>query len=272
MFKHKSSQKCIPCVFNLDAMSVLLLHTIGNRDLQFAKSALFPGGFQETYLETNFEDQSYFVLRKDSHPGGESFWRRSLNLQHLLKYDPNPEPVRTAMSFPMLEAAIGYVNQHIGRIDKLVLSTTLQTTPHKYDTDAIGEIAREYLLEHYSRETQVGRVFMESMHIAPVGKGKLDILLHFHQLMKKLKDQGFAHIIISNQQGLPDASSALTFVGFFQNYTYLSIHPKEGVKVVDHGTHEQILSDLVKEKVIQLIASTDLSQISKGSSLSSDGE
>ena len=239
-------------------MSVLLLHTIGNRDLQFAKSALLPGEFQEAYLETNFEDERYFVLRKDSPPGGVSFWRRSLNLQYLLKQETDHESILAAMAFPMLDAAIAWVIKHVGKIDKLVLSTTLQTTPHKYDTDAIGGIATDYLERHFDPQMQISQICMESMHIAPIGKGKLDILEYFHHLMQKLRKEGYEQIVISNQQGLPDATAALTFVGFFQNYTYLSIHPTEGVKVVEYHIHERILADLVKQKVMRLIDSTDL--------------
>lgn len=239
----------------------VLLHTLGNRDLQFPKDKGIPSGFARAYLMDNTEigAENYLVIKKS---GGFEEQRSFRDISALIlkacQDDKEGLIYRQALSFPMLDQAIQYVFQHHGGLDKLLLCTTHQLPSHAQDTDLVAEIATQHFQEKFKDNPKVGEILIRYLNISPTNKGRERMLQQFHQLFQELKEEGFENIYISNNQGLPAATKALDFIGLFQGYHYLSIHPLEGVNEVSNIAYEEILTELIRERLIEIIKQTPL--------------
>lgn len=236
---------------------VILLHTIGNRDLQFPGSSGLPLDFQQAYLEKNTEKDagSFFVLSKT--PGPEPFQTFVKLAQEVRRRYETPrgeEAYRSAVRFPMLEAVIDFVLRREKLIDLLILMGTQQSPEHHQDTHPVAKLARSYL---QNQERPIAEIQVVNLAASPTASGRKALLEECrHRSAPFLRPEN--QVYISNHQGLPDVSRVLDLLGFFQGYTYLAVHAKEGVSVVDHTPYEQILADLIQRKLLRVLSDTNL--------------
>ncbi|MEZ4851043.1 MAG: hypothetical protein R3B93_20995 [Bacteroidia bacterium] len=239
---------------------ILLIHTLGNRDLQFPKEVGIPSGFARKYLADNTEKgaEDFLVIRKSGEKKEPSFRDVSRKIQDEIRHGKHKEIFTEALRFPMLEQVCRYVLTQKGQIDRLILCTTLQTPPHGQDTDLVAEMARDYFRREKPQFPGLKEIRIEYMNIAPYGRGRDESLRYFHEMIEEQKTQGFDQLYISHNQGLPTATRALDFLGLFQDYTYLSIHPQNGVSVVDNAVYESILSELIKDRLGEIIREASL--------------
>ena len=207
----------------------------------------------------NSEQQSknYYVIKKGSKEQGKSFNSYSNSLLEMLR--KGDKGLLTNLCFPMLDQVINYVQLKKGtKIDKVLICATQQAQAHPFDTRFVGTIIKEF----YSKVIdEIPYKNLETYYLMiDFGAGQAKLIEDCYDLLKKEKEKGFTEVYISNRAGLPNVTQALNFVGYFQDYTYLSVHSKNGVSEVSHKKQESILSKLVKRKIIEFIDKTDLSK------------
>ena len=233
----------------------LLIHSLGNRDLQMAKSAPVPGDITDRFFDNNMEPggEGYYVVKK------QNFRMHCMDLEQSLSYEfSESEYLRQYLELPILQPVMRWVAQTQGGIDRLVLLATKQAQPFQLDTDAAGKIASQLLQQRYSRpagtEPLLNEVALEFIDSEPGPQRKGRMMKTCFELLQDLQKEGFDQIFISPMAGLPDLSEALIFIGYFQAYTYLYHTPKDGrIHQMDFSIQEDILAQIVKDRVIQVV-------------------
>ncbi|RMG70669.1 MAG: hypothetical protein D6722_08375 [Bacteroidetes bacterium] len=231
---------------------IALLHTLGNRDLQFPRDRGLPPDFARQYLTDNTERgaQNYLVIRKNrQEPGFRAICARLLRAWN----DPQQGPIfAQAMCFPLLEAAVSYLESTVGKPDLIQLCATLQAPPHPQDTDLLGELAMAYWRQRGEADAPAPQLSLAYLNVVPGEKGPVRMLRFFHRLLANLREEGYTRIFISHNQGLPQATRTLDLLGFFRDYTYLHLDPRRGVYVVDQSPFEEIIFEAVRDRMARL--------------------
>ena len=232
---------------------VALLHTLGNRDLQFPRDRGLPPDFARQYLTDNTERgaEQYLVIRKTNEdPVFRAICGRLLRAWD----DPQQGPIfAQAMCFPMLEAAMDYVQEAMGQVDLIQLCATLQAPPHPLDTDLLGELAMKYWQQRWQDEPDAPRLSVAYLNVASAEQGPVRMLRFFHRLLANLREEGYDRIFISHNQGLPQATRTLDMLGFFRDYTYLRLDPRRGVFTVDQSPFEEVIFEAVRDRMASLL-------------------
>ncbi|RMG70674.1 MAG: hypothetical protein D6722_08400 [Bacteroidetes bacterium] len=246
----------------------LLIHSLGNRDLQLSKAAPIPGEFRDKYFEDNsegLEERVFYVVKKDR------FRDHCRDLHHTLTYgldQAEKAALETHLEMPILMPVLRKVAKRFQGIDRLMLLATQQPIPFRQDTDEAAKIAALLLHERYSREAPdpkqawLGEIEIRHFDSKPGPERKARMIRECAGMLEDAKKDGFDRIFISPVAGLPALTEALIFVGYFQNYTYYEpIALTQEVIEMDFGEQEQILAQNVKDRLISLIRDANLSQL-----------
>lgn len=234
----------------------ILLHTLGNRDIQFRTNAPLPGDFVEKCLDTNTEDPHYYVLKKGRKEGQPTF-REICKIIKRRSEDHNEKKLfQEAMEFPMLAHTCAYVLKEQDTIQNIWLYATSQPRPFHQDTDVMAPFAAAYLEQNFPN--QIVNIHIEYRNMSPKPSDRTRILSMFHEDLVKFNQSGFTHIYINNNQGLPQATAALNFLGLFQPYKYLQPGKDTSVEPVSHSQKEEILESLVKNRLFECLPEAGL--------------
>ena len=245
-------------------MKVLLIHTLGNRDLQFPKDRQLPPDFARDYLTENTEEgaENFLVLHKGRlNEHARNFREISEQVLQSWHQADSGQGFKAAVCFPMLDQVIDYILDMDGQIHQILLCTTHQFPPHGQDTDLVAELAKTYLEEKHGENSRIKDTAIVRLNISPEPESKARILSHFHKLIEQYRQAGCDKIYISNNQGLPAATQALDFLGLFQPYIFLAPHPRKGVNIISHAEEERILWQTFKAQLIEVISTLDFQPI-----------
>lgn len=208
-------------------MSTLLVHTIGNRDLQFI--AGIEAAIREELLRPNPEGGTNLVFQVGTK---ESFWEQTKAFaDHLATASPNTTNYwYPQMSCPMLKSVLQYVAEQTGTIDQLWLLSTGQVPPYgpyEKDTYHAARLVQQYIEYHKEQEEPspfdaIGEVRILCL-TCNLQKDRQGILWQIHQWLQEVH-LNFRNIYISNSSGLPKVAEALNLVGVLTNYRYLSCY------------------------------------------------
>ena len=238
----------------------VLIHTLGNRDIQFSSEAKLSAKITETYLSKNTEVGSEYFrhIRKSTY---DTDSEKKLGFRQICKIleeriRKGDEDLKTAMKFPMLEKAGEFVlNQAaVQRIDKLILCPTRQDKPHPMDTDHLAPLAQRFVKGLYSRKHLIDHIEVKPIPINPQNpKAKLKMYEAIENLYTELEAEHFDKIYVSNRQGLPDVTNAFDLMGLFRGYEFLVIRSGsgQGVQIDDRGAQEQYLAKMLKDKDLE---------------------
>ena len=241
-------------------MRSILIHTIGNRDLQFSNMVRGDGNFDKDYLEQNKEKgkENFLVIKKGIRNSKHTFNKNSELILRQLENSSYAEDLRENLRFPLLESAIQFVRSQLTYpIDQVLVCTTYQMPAHPFDTFFVGKIVEKYLGSRV-KTGSFHTVKRHVMNIAPVGNLRAKIVKECEQLLEEVKGNNYQKIFISNTAGLPALSEALNLVGFFQGYNYLGIDANKGAFVVDKKDQEEVVFNLAKKKLIGVINNTKI--------------
>ena len=234
----------------------VLIHTLGNRDLQFHSNAAIPGKFARTYFDVNTEDDQYYVLKKGRQEGQATFREICVKIQRKLEDPDSQKLFEPAIYFPLLQAACTYILQDRPKIQQVTLYASLQSPAHHQDTDIVAEFAKAYLERHFPHQIQT--VHIEYFNMSPLPNDQARMLSEFNESLERISQQGFSPIYLNNNQGLPQATAILNFLGLFQPYTYLQIGKDNYANTVFQSRKEEILEGLLKNRLQEQLQEANL--------------
>lgn len=223
----------------------LLIHTIGNRDLQFTNQlpAKYVNGYE---LEFNKEGMGeYYVIPQRS----KNSYFRSICQDVIMDLGGlHASHILDCMRMPMLEAVCQYIYKKENTlIDRVLLCFTAQPEPFRTDTDKIGEIIENYLEDKLStRLPQVAEFSYKYMalRLDPEVE-KYSIFQYINREVMQTSIQGFDRVFVSPRQGHPDITFAFQICGLFQGFSYLRLG-KDGVAVDSLAPYEEIIRQIIQ--------------------------
>lgn len=214
---------------NVIMSKTILIHTIGNRDLQFASSVSTK--LSRSILESNPEDPDSLVLIKNNSNRGKNFMDCAVELIGMLE---NPredkEEILKHMSFPMLEQVCNYAFHHSesSSLDEVVICATTQIRPFYLDTVKIADLIKGYYEELLINKVPgIKKVTYKYMvlDLSP-GASREEIFRYcYDEIFNTYIEEG-DQVFISHRQGHPDITFSFMLSGLFQSYHYLV--PGEG--------------------------------------------
>lgn len=225
----------------------VLIHTLGNRDLQFSMDGSIPPIIYKNLLEENTEDEAYLVIKKGS-PKGDNYFRKNCKMLSQEIAADTENNIIPGIKFPMVDSAIRYIQEecHVSQIDKLVLIATCQAKPFAFDTDELGALIETHLSPYFSQKPGIEKIEVFYLEISAVSRqDELGLFNGVHKALQNILAEGYDQVFISHKTGLPKVTFALTFAGFFQGYSYLSASDKE-VVVEDMSGYEKLIRELIQ--------------------------
>lgn len=223
----------------------ILIHTIGNRDLQFFKEEATFKDKERLLLTDNREDERFMVLKNDWE-GDRLFRANSDELLRYLEAD-SAGRLKKNLQFPMLEMAIQHVVDQKTPVDQIRICVTKQADPHHQDTDYVGKICSQYYFPKLQEKFYIPEIKIEEMDVKP-DPNKVTVMQTVNKILERVLAEGFNHVYISNRQGLPDVTFAFVICGLFQSFHYLSITPR-GVVKADISEYEDLIVNLMNRKL-----------------------
>lgn len=213
----------------------LLIHTLGNRDLQFKGSV--PGAFMSRYLEPNSEDHDYYIIRKGGDEPDASFRSYSARVLAELKAKTGAE-ILPHLHFTILEQIISFIfnETSCSQLDEVWLLPTKQNKPFIFDTDKIGLIAKEFLISRLTKNPNIDKVQVRYLKIA--GNNRDVIVQQVDEICSKIQHE---QVFISANQGLPEVTFAFTLMSILNGYTCIKAHPFKMPEIDGISAYQQLI-------------------------------
>lgn len=212
----------------------LLIHTLGNRDLQFRKKGISHDLIEAYSLETNSENPNFYLcvpktIRKE---GGKSvgvFRKITEKIQQDLEEEHETAPlIKQSYDFPMLKSACYFVQKEVEQIDEVRLIGTAQDSQHDFDTLYVTDMAKNYTQKYCATQLQNGQPSILSvktdflhwnMHEESTEE---EIYTYFYAILGKYLNEGYDKIYMSCNTGIPDVTAALKALGYWRDeFVYL---------------------------------------------------
>lgn len=235
----------------------LLVHTIGNRDVQFVKS--IEDKIAQELMRDNPEDGAHWVLQVglDQY---ETFWDRTKVLADYLEtaVPRTQEYWYHQMYCPMLESVVQYVVERDLEVGELWLLSTGQLPPYgpyAKDTYHAARLIQQYII--YQKQQKeitpfdaIGKVKVLRL-TCNLQEDRQGILYHVYQWLENAHLE-FRDVYISNKSGLPKVAEALNLAGILTDYHYLSSYKnrENGHQIViedNLDTQHNVILSLVKQ-------------------------
>ena len=229
----------------------ILIHTIGNRDLQVQNGPDVAIPVSITKLLTDNKEENGYMILKNDRIEEHCFRANSKHLEEHLEYHKE-SLLKKHLEFPMLRKVLDHVIHRESEtnkrkhIDQIRICVTKQADPHIQDTDYVGKICEKFYFPKV--KDYVDEIVVEEMNVKP-SPDKEKVINVVNDILDRVIADGFKHIYISNKQGLPDVTFAFVFCGLFQSYTYLSITP-QGVKEEKNTSYEKLIVKLIERKIV----------------------
>lgn len=237
----------------------LLVHTIGNRDVQFVED--IKEKIKQKLLRSNPEG-GHGVLEVGANKS-ESFWDRTKALaDHLETAGPRTTQYwYDQMDCPMLESVVQYVTKEEITINQLWLLSTGQDPPYGpyiKDTYHAARLIEQYITDQKKQIKPSLFDAIEKVKILRLTRNlqedRQGILFDLHQWLENAH-LDFSDIYISNKGGLPKVTEALNLIGILTDYHYLSSYRnrEDGRQIVVEDnleTQHNVVLDRVKQYLI----------------------
>lgn len=202
----------------------ILIHTIGNRDLQFDRT-ITAAEMKLFEFEENSDENTFYVLKK-KYDGG-NFNKQSKALLGKLRLKKH-KALKDKIHFPMLEQVCNYVISKGIKLDKVVLCVSKQIPPYGTDTNYIADVIHKYFENQLIDELGIEEIGYEYMSMNL--RSRQDTFVYCYEKMLPQLVKGYDKVFISHKQGHPSVTFSLILAGLFEPYTYLVSNAKGPVQ------------------------------------------
>lgn len=198
----------------------ILIHMIGNRDLQFERS-ITSDELDLFEFEKNSDQTSFLVLKKLVHKdeGKDiTFLKQTKKLLGLLATEEHKD-LKKKIHFPMFTQVAQYVSAKGFTVDKVVFCVTKQKNEYPTDTNYVADIIKKYFEKDLLEKYGIKEIAYEKMTMNLASRPETFTYCYEKMLPQLVKD--YDKVFISHKQGHPFVTFSLLLAGLFKPYTFL---------------------------------------------------
>ncbi len=208
----------------------VLIHMIGNRDLQFDRT-ITSDEMELFEFEKNSDQTSFLVLKKlvqkkidqQKEENVVTFLKQTKKLLGLLATEKHKD-LKSKIHFPMFTQVAEYVSAKGFTLDRVVFCVTKQKNEYPTDTTYVADIIEKYFEKDLLEKYGIKEIAYEKMTMNLASRPETFSYCYEKMLPQLVK--GYDKVFISHKQGHPFVTFSLLLAGLFEPYTFLVTNAK----------------------------------------------